>query len=76
MNILVLQETDWLTRGPNTQHHIFERISKNIDFRITVLDYDIDRIKMMNIKEKLEKSLQKLRIDSLVYNQMLRVMDD
>jgi len=29
MNILVLQETDWLIRGPNTQHHIFERLSTN-----------------------------------------------
>ncbi|MFW9818370.1 MAG: glycosyltransferase [Candidatus Thorarchaeota archaeon] len=44
MNILVLQETDWLTRGPNTQHHVFERISKNRKIQITVFDYDIDRI--------------------------------
>ena len=44
MNILVLQETDWLTRGPNTQHHIFERISRNSNIRITVLDYDIDKL--------------------------------
>ncbi|MFX0022003.1 MAG: glycosyltransferase [Candidatus Hermodarchaeota archaeon] len=44
MNILVLQETDWLTRGPHTQHHVFERISKNKKIKITVFDYDIDRI--------------------------------
>lgn len=44
MNILILQETDWLTRGPNTQHHVFERISKNKNIKITVFDYDIDRI--------------------------------
>ncbi|MFX1303234.1 MAG: glycosyltransferase [Promethearchaeota archaeon] len=43
MNILVLQETDWLTRGPNTQHHIFERISKNPNIKVTVFDYDIDK---------------------------------
>ncbi|MFW9947146.1 MAG: glycosyltransferase [Candidatus Odinarchaeota archaeon] len=43
MNILVLQETDWLTRGPHTQHHIFERISKNSNIKISVLDYDIDK---------------------------------
>ncbi|MFX1233496.1 MAG: glycosyltransferase [Promethearchaeota archaeon] len=43
MNILVLQETDWLTRGPHTQHHIFERMSKNPKIKITVLDYDIDK---------------------------------
>lgn len=44
MNILGLQETDWLTRGPHTQHHIFERLSKNSNIKITVLDYDIDKI--------------------------------
>ena len=43
MNILVLQETDWLTRGPHTQHHVFERISKNFNIKITVFDYDIDK---------------------------------
>jgi glycosyltransferase involved in cell wall biosynthesis len=43
MNILVLQETDWLTRGPHTQHHVFERISKNLNINITVFDYDIDK---------------------------------
>jgi len=43
MNILVLQETDWLTRGPHTQHHVFERLSKNFSIKITVLDYDVDR---------------------------------
>ncbi len=44
MHILVLQETDWLTRGPHTQHHIFERLSKNPSIKITVIDYDIDKI--------------------------------
>jgi len=44
MNILVLQETDWLTRGPHTQHHVFERISKNPNIKVTVFDYDIDKI--------------------------------
>jgi glycosyltransferase involved in cell wall biosynthesis len=44
LHILVLQETDWLTRGPHIQHHIFERISLNNFYEITVLDYDIDKI--------------------------------
>jgi len=44
MNILVLQETDWLKRGPHTQHHVFERLSKNPRIKIIVLDYDIDKI--------------------------------
>ncbi|MGB5912994.1 MAG: glycosyltransferase [Promethearchaeia archaeon] len=44
MNVLVLQETDWLTRGPHTQHHVFERISKSSNIKISVIDYDIDKI--------------------------------
>ena len=44
MIILGLQETDWLTRGPHTQHHIFERLSKNSNLKITIFDYDIDKI--------------------------------
>jgi len=67
MNILVLQETDWLTRGPNTQHHVFERISKNPNFRITVLDYDIDRImrsKSLFIKKKYYSNIHRAVEDS------------
>ncbi len=44
MHILILQETDWLTRGPHIQHHIFERLSLKNFYEITVLDYDIDKI--------------------------------
>ena len=44
MIILGLQETDWLTRGPHTQHHIFDRLSKNPNIKITIFDYDIDKI--------------------------------
>ncbi len=44
MNILVLQETDWLIRGPHTQHHIFENLSRNKSIKITVFDYDIDHV--------------------------------
>ena len=44
MRILGLQETDYLTRGPHTQHHIFERLSLNPKINITVFDYDIDKI--------------------------------
>jgi len=42
--ILGIQETDWLTRGPHTQHHVFERLSLNPKIKITVFDYDIDKI--------------------------------
>jgi len=43
LNILVLQETDWLTRGPHIQHHIFEKLSKIPSIKITVIDYDIEK---------------------------------
>ena len=43
MHILVLQETDWITRGPHIQQHIFERLSINLSLKITVFDYDIDK---------------------------------
>ncbi|MEJ2249672.1 MAG: glycosyltransferase [Candidatus Lokiarchaeota archaeon] len=44
MKILVLQETDYLIRGPHTQHHIFERLSTNPNIDVTVLDYDMDKV--------------------------------
>ncbi len=43
MNILLLQETDWFLKGPNTQHHIFERLSKNPKINVMVIDYDINK---------------------------------
>lgn len=42
MRILVVQETDWLKRGPHQQHHLFERLSQR-GHEITVLDYPILR---------------------------------
>ena len=48
MIILGIQETDWLKRGPHTQHHIFERLSKNSAIKITVLDYDMDKLLRSN----------------------------
>ncbi|MGV9206122.1 MAG: glycosyltransferase [Promethearchaeia archaeon] len=48
MHILVLQETDWLRRGPHPQHHIFERLSTNSKIKVTVIDYDIDNIQKSN----------------------------
>ena len=62
MIILGLQETDWLTRGPHTQHHIFERLSKNPNFKITVFDYDIDkilRLKSLIIKKQIYNNIDR-----------------
>jgi len=66
MNILGLQETDWLTRGPHTQHHIFERLSKNPNFKITILDYDIDK----NLK------LESLLVKKQTYSNIHRAVTD
>lgn len=38
--ILVVQETDWLQRGPHQQHHLFERLAAR-GHTITVLDFEI-----------------------------------
>ncbi|MHA1987702.1 MAG: glycosyltransferase [Promethearchaeota archaeon] len=66
MNILVLQETDWLTRGPHTQHHIFENLSENPSISITVLDYDIDKL----------NKFRSLFIPKQVFRNIHRVLDD
>jgi glycosyltransferase involved in cell wall biosynthesis len=42
MRIVVVQETDWLKRGPHQQHHLFERLSAR-GHDVTVLDYPILR---------------------------------
>lgn len=40
MRILVIQESDWLNRGPHTSHHLMERLSKR-GHEIRVIDYEI-----------------------------------
>jgi glycosyltransferase involved in cell wall biosynthesis len=42
VRIIVVQETDWLRRGPHQQHHLFERLSLR-GHEVTVLDYPILR---------------------------------
>ena len=69
MKLLGLQETDWLTRGPHTQHHIFERLSTNDNFHITVFDYDIDKILRLNsliIKKQVYCNIHRAVKDSKV----------
>ena len=69
MNILVLQETDWLTRGPHTQHHIFETLSLNSSIKIQVLDYDMDNIMRSNsrfIKKQVYMNIHRAVQDSHV----------
>jgi len=66
MNILGLQETDWLTRGPHTQHHIFERLSLNPNIKVIVFDYDIDKI--IKLKSLIVKKQHYTNIDRAVEN--------
>ena len=40
MRFVVVQETDWLTRGPHQQHHLFERLAVR-GHVVTVLDFEI-----------------------------------
>ncbi len=40
MKILVVQESDWLLRGPHQQHHLLERMSL-LGHKIRVIDYEI-----------------------------------
>ncbi len=37
--LLVVQETDWLQRGPHQQHHLFERLSQR-GHEISVVDFE------------------------------------
>jgi len=72
MNIVGLQETDWLTRGPHTQHHVFERLSKNLNFKITVFDYDIDKI--LRLKSLFIKKYIYTNIDRAVENSNVTII--
>lgn len=40
MRILVVQESDWLEKGPHQSHHLMERLSKR-GHEIRVIDYEI-----------------------------------
>ena len=40
MKILVVQETDWIKRGPHQQHHLMERLSRR-GHQIRVIDYQL-----------------------------------
>ena len=40
MKILVVQESDWVERGPHQNHHLMERLSKK-GHEVRVIDYEI-----------------------------------
>ncbi|MFX0087803.1 MAG: glycosyltransferase, partial [Candidatus Hodarchaeota archaeon] len=47
MKILVIQETDWIKRGPHQSHHLFERIVR-LGHQVRVIDFDFDWDKKSN----------------------------
>ena len=40
MRILVVQESDWIARGPHQSHHLMERLSRR-GHEIRVIDFEI-----------------------------------
>jgi glycosyltransferase involved in cell wall biosynthesis len=40
MKILIVQESDWIERGPHQSHHLMERLSKR-GHEVRVIDYEI-----------------------------------
>ena len=41
MRILVVQESNWLTRGPHQQHHLMERLQARGN-QVLVIDFEVD----------------------------------
>lgn len=44
MDVIIVQDTDWVTRGPHIQHHLFERLSRDRRVNVIVFDYDMDQL--------------------------------
>ncbi|MDO5851540.1 MAG: glycosyltransferase [Methanobacteriaceae archaeon] len=47
MNILVIQESDWLKRNPHQQHHLMELLALKGN-KIHIIDYEVDWKKNLN----------------------------
>ena len=69
MNILVVQESDWIKRNPHQQHHLMERLSLR-GHKIRVIDYEIDwknnkngLISRRKVFQDFHKIHQKAKID-------------
>jgi glycosyltransferase involved in cell wall biosynthesis len=67
MRILVVQESDWIERGPHNSHHLMERLSAK-GHEIRVIDYEI----LWN-ERKTEKNLISKR--KVFYNQHKSIGD-
>lgn len=60
MRILVVQESDWLKRGPHQSHHLMERLSLK-GHEIRVIDFEIDWRKSDGKEKKLVSKRQVFR---------------
>jgi glycosyltransferase involved in cell wall biosynthesis len=65
-NILLIQDTDWILRGPHQQHHIFERLDQD-EYSIWVVDFEI-----LWDKQRTGALFQKQRI----FNNITHVMEN
>lgn len=54
LKILVVQETDWIKKGPHQSHHLFERLSA-LGHKIRVIDFELDWYKQRGHKGILSK---------------------
>lgn len=70
MNILVVQESDWIQRNPHQQHHLMERLSLR-GHKIRVIDYEIDWKTNKNegliSKRTVFKDVHKIHDDARIY---------
>ncbi len=54
LKILVIQETNWVKRGPHQSHHLLERLSAR-GHKIRVIDFELDWYKQRGNKHLLSK---------------------
>ncbi len=63
MNILVVQDTDWLIRGPHQNHHLMERLANRGNI-IRVIDFELlwreQTTKEIISKRKVYRNVHKL----------------
>lgn len=68
VNILIIQDTDWIIRGPHQQHHIFERLDQT-KYAINVIDFEILWNKQ-NIKSYFQKERVFRNISHVISNKI------
>jgi glycosyltransferase involved in cell wall biosynthesis len=68
VNLLIIQDTDWIIRGPHQQHHIFERLDQN-KYSIGVIDFEIlwnkQNVKAFFQKERVFKNISHVKTNKI-----------